>query len=369
MNQFYSKVIEALPYRLTAVCNRNRTRFIMYLFSLSFLLFFSQASNAQVTVITPSDIPSTNEGPFNKTIGGQTFTFTPASNNFVAYYNDIGTEGFGGLYSFDYNTLDGTEITLSSPAGYTFDFNSFQYISDRGAINLTVTLTFSDNTTDVHNYTLTGNSLVQTFNSFSTIANDIKSIKLVSDALIYSNNFDVTDVKPTVTLPLAWLSFTAKDQGNNIALHWKTATEINVKSFMVQHSADGHHWNNIGEIMATNTNSIQSYSFLHGTPENGRNFYRLQQQDLDSKVSYSKVLMVNFFTGNQKLNVFPNPAVNGKITIKLEKQSIVQIYNNLGILVLQKYLPAGSNSLQLTNLSKGLYSIKANNETVLEVLQ
>lgn len=372
MNQLYPSENAAQALPSLSINNRKNAYRLPKFFSLVSLLLCFQLSHAQPVTLLPSDIPDgTGVGSFTKTISSQTFTFTPSSstNNYVTYANDIGTEGFGGLYAFDGETYDGTEFTLSSPTGYSFDYNSFQYISDRGTINLTVTLTFTDGSTDAKTYTLTGNNLVQTFSGFTTAANDITSIKFVSDALLYYNNFDITDVKPTITLPLNWLGFTASTQKNNITLNWKTAAENNTKGFIIQHSTDGHHWSNIGNVAAyAGESGAQSYTYLHTNPANGANLYRLQQQDIDGTSSYSKVIMIDFSSGNQLLSVYPNPVVNRNLNIKLQQPSVIQIYNNIGVLVLQKSLPAGTSSLQLPNLSSGTYYIKTNSQNVLVVL-
>lgn len=324
---------------------------------------------AAYTQITPADVPASGEGLFSKTIEGQSFTFTPAVNNWVGYFNDIGTEGFGGLYSFDSNTPDGTEYTLSAPAGYTFDIRSFQYISDRGPVNLSVTLTFTDNSTDTKNYTLNGNSAVQTFAGFSPAANDIKSVRLVSDQLVYYNNLEVTDVKALSTLPLSWLSFAAARQGRDIVLQWRTAAEEGTKDFVVQHSRDGRQWQNVGTVTAAGTSlREQGYSFVHRQPAGGVNFYRLLQQDIDGQGRYSKVIRMDLQEAGNRLAVYPNPVTSGTVTLQLEVPAIVQVYNSQGLLVLRKSLPGGVNFLALGQLPKGLYTIKANNKSTLLVV-
>lgn len=319
--------------------------------------------------IIPSDIPLSKEGAFTKTISGHSFTFTPAADDYIDYNNDVGTGEFGGLYAYDYNTADGTEETITPPSGYSFDLSSFQYISDRGLIDLTVTLTFKDNSTDTKSYTLNGNSAVQTFNGFTTAPNDIKSIRLVTDALIYSNNFEVSDIKSMGTLPLHWLQFTAAEHDEAILLNWTTAAEQGTKDFQVQHSADGRQWQTIGSLMAAgNASGEQAYSFLHGTPANGLNAYRLLQRDIDGRSNYSPVVTVNLKAKNQ-FTVYPNPAVNGAVQVKLNAPAVVYVFNGVGTLVMQKQLPEGVTALNLDGLAKGMYTLKANNSSVSLLLQ
>lgn len=325
----------------------------------------SNFRTAAYTQIVPADLPAGGEGPFTKTIEGQVFTFTPSVNNWVGYQNDIGSEGFGGLYAYDYDTPDGTEYTLSAPAGYSFDIRSFQYISDRGPVNLSVTLTYTDNSTDTKSYTLNGNSAVQTFAGFSPLANDVKSIRLVSDQLVYYNNLEMADVKAASTLPLSWLSFTAARRDIDIVLQWRTAAEEGTKDFVVQHSTDGRQWQNIGTVTAAgNSLREQAYSFVHRQPASTVNFYRLLQRDTDGRERYSKIIRIDLQEAGTVLSVYPNPVTNGAITLQLQGPAAVRIYNSLGVQVLQKSLPGGVSSLYLGPLPKGLYTLKSNDKSL-----
>lgn len=325
----------------------------------------SNFRTAAYTQIVPADLPAGGEGPFTKTIEGQVFTFTPSVNNWVGYQNDIGSEGFGGLYAYDYDTPDGTEYTLSAPAGYSFDIRSFQYISDRGPVNLSVTLTYTDNSTDTKSYTLNGNSAVQTFAGFSPLANDVKSIRLVSDQLVYYNNLEMADVKAASTLPLSWLSFTAARRDIDIVLQWRTAAEEGTKDFVVQNSTDGRQWQNIGTVTAAgNSLREQAYSFVHRQPASTVNFYRLLQRDTDGRERYSKIIRIDLQEAGTVLSVYPNPVTNGAITLQLQGPAAVRIYNSLGVQVLQKSLPGGVSSLYLGPLPQGLYTLKANDKSL-----
>lgn len=325
----------------------------------------SNFRTAAYTQIVPADLPAGGEGPFTKTIEGQVFTFTPSVNNWVGYQNDIGSEGFGGLYAYDYDTPDGTEYTLSAPAGYSFDIRSFQYISDRGPVNLSVTLTYTDNSTDTKSYTLNGNSAVQTFAGFSPLANDVKSIRLVSDQLVYYNNLEMADVKAASTLPLSWLSFTAARRDIDIVLQWRTAAEEGTKDFVVQNSTDGRQWQNIGTVTAAgNSLREQAYSFVHRQPASTVNFYRLLQRDTDGRERYSKIIRIDLQEAGTVLSVYPNPVTNGAITLQLQGPAAVGIYNSLGVQVLQKSLPGGVSSLYLGPLPKGLYTLKSNDKSL-----
>jgi hypothetical protein len=172
------------------------------------------------------------------------------------------------------------------------------------------------------------------------------------------------------TLPVSWLSFTAQKQNNTTLLKWSTASEQGTESYTVQHSANGITWEVVGvKPAAGNSNTIQQYSFVHTRPVEGMNYYRLVQKDIDGKENYSQVASINFGKLLKQLIIYPNPVSNGQLNVKLAKPATVQIFNSTGLLVLQKELPAGEKQLTLTQLSKGIYTIKAGEERISFVIQ
>jgi hypothetical protein len=69
-----------------------------------------------------------------------------------------------------------------------------------------------------------------------------------------------------------------------------------------------------------------NYSFADNDPGAGSNYYRLQQQDIDGKFSYSRTIRIDFSAGN-KLHVYPNPASKFIIISGLSTGSVVQLYS------------------------------------------
>jgi hypothetical protein len=173
-----------------------------------------------------------------------------------------------------------------------------------------------------------------------------------------------------IVLPVTWLSFTATEQSSSIVLNWSTATEQNTKDYKIQHSINGANWNDIGMVPAAGTSTtVQQYGFIDQNPGSGLNYYRLLQRDLDNKISYSKVVLVDLQIADRMLKIYPNPVLNGTITVRLKQSSTVQIYNSIGLKVMQKEFSAGEHLFNLLKLSTGTYYIKANDDVVLFVIQ
>lgn len=163
------------------------------------------------------------------------------------------------------------------------------------------------------------------------------------------------------TLPVNWISFTGKNQENAIRLNWTVAAEHNVKEYTIQHSSNGSNWTDAGVVAASSNNSsTNNYSFNHLRFIQGANHYRIAEKDLDGTIQYSKVIVVN--SGSQEtLRVYPNPATGGTLTIQMPSADFLQIYNASGNLMVKKQLEAGTQQINISALSKGIYFIKAGN--------
>lgn len=179
-----------------------------------------------------------------------------------------------------------------------------------------------------------------------------------------SSNFLSQSVS-IVVLPVSWLSFTAQKQDNVVHLNWSTASEQNSRDFIIQHSTNGSTYNNIGNINAAgNSTVIQQYSFVHTGPVTGTNYYRILQQDIDGRSAYSKVVSVIYTAQNRSIIVYPNPVTGGRLTLQLTEAATITLYNSSGVVVMTRKLLAGTQQLNTSKLAKGIYHLKASNETI-----
>jgi gliding motility-associated-like protein len=167
--------------------------------------------------ITEDDIPANNFGPFTKNLEGADFNFSPATNNYIDIQEN---SGFLGLYVLDYDIFDGngTTLTIDAP-GYSFDLGDFKYFVSNGeTIELAITLTFINGSTNTNTYNLVGDGLYKLFTTYSTSADDILSIKLVGNGFLTYNDFEITDIKPLPTNPILTASDAATCSGSSVAL-------------------------------------------------------------------------------------------------------------------------------------------------------
>jgi hypothetical protein len=61
--------------------------------------------------------------------------------------------------------------------------------------------------------------------------------------------------------------------------------------------------------------------------------------------------------------IYPNPVFDGVINIKNPNNSILRIYNSIGLLVMQKKLIKGAQQFSVNQLAAGYYVVKTETES------
>lgn len=131
-------------------------------------------------------------------------------------------------------------------------------------------------------------------------------------------NFTVTSVefdpqrwlcaKSNIVLPVELTDFDATWDGKAVQLQWETATEHLSRNFEVQR-LNGSEWETITEKAAQGEATIPTrYHATDIAPLPGKNYYRLQQNDLDGGFRFSEMVSVATSEDKGWLQVFPNPA-------------------------------------------------------------
>ncbi len=108
-------------------------------------------------------------------------------------------------------------------------------------------------------------------------------------------------------LPVTLLYFTARQTGNQVALHWATASETDNDYFSIEKSRDGQQFNEAGRVAGAGTSLAKlTYGFNDDFPFGGASYYRLKQVDLNGMFTYSKTVKVSSDI-TSALRVYPNP--------------------------------------------------------------
>ncbi len=86
----------------------------------------------------------------------------------------------------------------------------------------------------------------------------------------------------------------SKEFGVGLMLTWRTSSEQNNQTFIIEKSETGSSFSNIGNIKAGGTTrGSKPYNYLDVQATGKKIFYRLKQVDFDGTYSYSEVLVVN----------------------------------------------------------------------------
>lgn len=86
----------------------------------------------------------------------------------------------------------------------------------------------------------------------------------------------------------------AKEFGVGLMLTWRTSSEDNNQTFVIEKSDNGSTFSNIGNVKGGGTiRTKKAYNFLDVQATGKKIFYRLKQVDFDGTYSYSEVLIVN----------------------------------------------------------------------------
>lgn len=168
---------------------------------------------------------------------------------------------------------------------------------------------------------------------------------------------------PTNPLPVVWNSFNTQCVSNHVLVGWKTLSEHNTGSFIIQKSFDGTNWTDLTTIVAAgNSNSTHAYSYSDGQPA-GDVFYRITQMDMDGHKIVSPILHSRCGS-NDIFLVYPNPTQN-QLWISLQWHSVekvrILIYDAKAALVSisDQTLQQGINtfSIDLSRYASGSYSV------------
>ncbi len=164
-------------------------------------------------------------------------------------------------------------------------------------------------------------------------------------------------------LPIKLGVFSAQRNNNMVLLSWKSESEINAKSFVIQRSVNNV-FKDIATIAATNLSNGSSYSFTDMKPEQSLSSYRLKMIDIDGSVAYSETRVVKASAAVSDFIIFPNPnRGNAKVTVyDVSSPTDVQLIDQAGRVIKAVSLK-NSNTIDFNNLQTGMYIIRVVNKT------
>jgi len=195
------------------------------------------------------------------------------------------------------------------------------------------------------------------------------SVRVITDESNYGNLSSCFN--NLCQLPVELVNFTGEERDCATHLNWQTATESNSHFFVVERSANGINYTEIGRLnSAGNSQTLINYDFTDPNP-NIQNYYRLKQVDLDGTYEYSEVIRINTtcFDGTVSdiLDIYPNPVssagqINMNVFSKTNQSANITILNVEGktLFTKQVNIIEGINALHysVTELAAGTYFVR-----------
>jgi len=164
-------------------------------------------------------------------------------------------------------------------------------------------------------------------------------------------------------LPVKLSDVIAASVGTTVKVSWKSLSETNVTSYVVEGSADGVAFTAKGTVLAK---GASDYSFVDVAPVAGANYYRIKEVDNSGNVSYSAVVSVKSSALATSLSIYPNPVVNKLLKFSLNTNAAnytLKVTNILGQSFVSRTIAhnggtASYNVSLPSNVKAGTYFVK-----------
>ena len=170
-----------------------------------------------------------------------------------------------------------------------------------------------------------------------------KYVDVVRDVILASHKFDLS----------------AKPSGKSVELKWTVTNEFNVAHYDVEFSADGRNFTSIGQVAASSINDVNKYyGFIHGSPVNGTNYYRIKMIDKDGSFKYSPIRDAAINVSG--VLVYPNPFKHALNVVMQTATGAVKlrIMDLSGRVIMQQTFTGSATVNNLEKLSSGVYILQ-----------
>jgi len=175
-------------------------------------------------------------------------------------------------------------------------------------------------------------------------------------------------------LPTTFRSISAQRNQQSVLVKWETVTEQQNRGFNVQRQIGNGTWQNIGfvatQAVGGNSSGLLSYTYMDPNPSKRVSQYRLQQIDIDGKLTYSEIRSVRSDELSGGVAVYPNPSADGKITLSFEAASSAKdvIVSDMTGRVVKQFKSVKNSNLTIDNLNTGFYTIQVFDQSTLKTV-
>ncbi len=180
------------------------------------------------------------------------------------------------------------------------------------------------------------------------------------DTTTYGSNRFVLAIERKTLPPYQLTKFAGQKVSTGIQLNWQTLNEGDYTGFALQKLTN----DNYNAIYTLQSNGGGNYSYIDKHPVTGNNTYKLQQTDINGKVTYSSPVTINYDSKspNGNINVYPNPS-KSIITVSLALNApasdyIADIYNTSGTIIAHQVVKANTWTQDISSYKLGVYIIE-----------
>ena len=166
-------------------------------------------------------------------------------------------------------------------------------------------------------------------------------------------------------LPIKLEYIRGQRNGSRNALNWKlTCTSASI-TMEIERAANTRNFSRIGSISATQARCGMPFDFTDAQPLPGHNYYRLKMIDIDGKISYSPVVLINSKNnGLEIVGLYPSIVKDEtNLSIASDKATSIETFiTDMSGKKLQsnhQSIPAGSSLIRIdcTRLAAGIYQL------------
>ncbi len=318
---------------------------------------------------TSGNASSFVSGPMKK-VGNDAFVFPVGKGSSWARLGISAPSSVTDEFTAQYfNTAYSNTSTMAgSPSPVIVDVSLVEYWTcDRtvGSSSVTVELFWENSLSGINNY---GSDLVVArWNGSawenkgqSTIAGSTPG-SVTSNAVSSFSPFTFGSLSSLVNpLPVKLLNFEERLNDNReVAISWKTASEINNDFFTIERSSNGIDFIPVLKVKgAGNSSVVQSYKAMDAHPLKGVSYYRLKQTDIYGHYEYSQLAMIINTDAGAPVLVYPNPASEVlNIDLGETQDVIVSIRDIAGHVIYSSNAGVGRLSLDVSAYQRGIYII------------
>lgn len=154
-------------------------------------------------------------------------------------------------------------------------------------------------------------------------------------------------------LPVYIKSIAAAIKPTGTLITWEVENEISILRYEIERSSNGSNFATVGSVSAGNR---AVYNFTDAVQLNGTVYYRIKVIGLNGYTKYSTVIKVKL-NAAREITVYPNPVTKYLVVSGMENRSTIKVVNSFGQIVMQQNSIAGTQSLDVSLLKAGIYSL------------